>query len=194
LRSAFQPDIARSTGGEILEIAFSFGFKKSQGVKFLILSSSRDRLPSRMTVFDHLSAFFQEAANILAEYHTHCAFQLATTTTGLEDALSPDLEVRRGEPLPCFTAEDISQHPKEWFDERIISFAGRTRKPTGQLFLRKMRQVFPSIPRREILQRIEALVSAGRLPVSTDGIAGPLPEEEGEQPEKGVQQHETFWG
>ena len=50
-----------------------------------------------------------------------------------------------------------------WLDEQLVTLAMRTRKPLGQCFLKKLRHVFPAIQRSVFVERIKALIAAGRI-------------------------------
>jgi hypothetical protein len=124
-----------------------------------------------MSIQDHVSAFFRDLSIILEEFQVQCQAMAIESSAPSDHPVLPTLSaIARPDPVPrrtssgpVFSAQDVARHPPEWLDDQLVALAARTKHPFNQDFRRKVRAVFPSIPRREMAAHIIRLVAAGRI-------------------------------
>jgi hypothetical protein len=66
--------------------------------------------------------------------------------------------------LNIITEEEIRAHSPDWVDEQLVLMAGKTKRPLGDVFMKKMRYVFPSLDRSTLKVKIERLMMEGKIP------------------------------
>lgn len=124
-----------------------------------------------------LCAFFREAAQTLEEYQVRCQLMLYETDPLADSEVKPAFTVERIEREKPETRagqvdvaveefdmnEPVVDKDPETVERRFLFFAQRTRRPFGQFFVKKMRKLFPMIPRQEILARLQVLSEAGLI-------------------------------
>lgn len=148
------------------------------------IGNSKSCKVSFMNLQELFRDFFQKAAETLEEYHVQCQ-SMAFETDLIQDYVDrPTFRFRPGVARPysqvsdgmmreavasvqrkdvIYTAEMIAEKDSDWLDDKFVQCAAKTKKPLGQCFMKKMRHLFPSLTRPEILTRIKSLIEKGRI-------------------------------
>jgi hypothetical protein len=78
----------------------------------------------------------------------------------------PDVQappVKRVVNVRVYKDEELRLHPPEWLDEQLIIMSGKTRRPMGDVFIRKLRTAFPSLDKKVIIGHVERLIREGKI-------------------------------